>query len=40
MLAEEPLSIKDTLSRLRRERGLTQEELAKKLFVTRQAVSR
>lgn len=40
MLAEEPLSIKDALSRLRRERGLTQEELAKKLFVTRQAVSR
>ena len=31
---------KDELSRLRRERGLTQEDLAQKLFITRQAVSR
>ena len=34
------MAIKDVLSRLRRERGLTQEELAKRLFITRQAVSR
>lgn len=34
------MPIKDVLSQLRRERGLTQEELAGKLFVTRQAVSR
>ena len=34
------MAIKDVLSRLRRERGLTQESLAKKLFITRQAVSR
>lgn len=34
------MAIKDVLSRLRRERGLTQEDLAKKLFITRQAVSR
>lgn len=34
------MTIKDTLSRLRSERGMTQEELAAKLFVTRQAVSR
>ena len=34
------MTIKDTLPRLRRERGLTQQELAEKLFVTRQAVSR
>ena len=32
--------LKDRLSRLRRERGLTQEELARRLFITRQAVSR
>lgn len=34
------MAIKDVLLRLRRERGLTQEDLAKKLFITRQAVSR
>ena len=34
------MTIKDTLSRMRRDRGLTQDELAAKLFVTRQAVSR
>lgn len=34
------MAIKDVLSHLRRERGLTQEDLAKKLFITRQAVSR
>lgn len=33
------MAIKDVLPRLRRERGLTQEDLAKKLFITRQAVS-
>ena len=32
------MAIKDMLPRLRRERGLTQEELAKRLFITRQAV--
>ena len=31
---------KDALPRLRRERGLTQEELARKLYITRQAISR
>lgn len=34
------MAIKDVLLRLRCERGLTQEDLAKKLFITRQAVSR
>lgn len=34
------MAIKDVLPRLRRERGLTQEDLAKKLFIIRQAVSR
>ena len=34
------LMLKDALSRLRRERGLTQEELARRLYITRQAVSR
>ena len=34
------MAIKDVLPRLRRERGLTQEELAKRLFITRQAVGR
>lgn len=34
------MAIKDVLPCLRRERGLTQEDLAKKLFITRQAVSR
>ena len=32
--------MKSTLARLRRERGLTQEELARRLYITRQAVSR
>ena len=32
--------LKDVFSTLRRERGLTQEQLAKRLFITRQAVSR
>lgn len=34
------MAIKDVLPRLRRERWLTQEELAKRLFITRQAVGR
>ena len=34
------MAIKDVLPRLRRERGLTQEELAKRLYITSQAVSR
>lgn len=34
------IMLKDALSRLRRERGLTQEELARRLYITRQAVSR
>ena len=34
------MAIKDVLPQLRRDRNLTQEELAKKLYVTRQAVSR
>ena len=34
------MTIKDTLPRLRQERGLTQQQLAEKLYVTRQAVSR
>ena len=34
------MAIKDVLPRLRRESGLTQEELARRLYITRQAVSR
>lgn len=34
------MAIKDKLASLRRERGLTQEDLARKVYVTRQAVSR
>lgn len=34
------MAIKDTLPCLRAQRGLTQQQLAQKLFVTRQAVSR
>ena len=34
------IMLKDALVRLRRERGLTQEELARRLYITRQAVSR
>ena len=34
------MAIKDVLPKYRKERGLTQEELAAKLYVTRQAVSR
>lgn len=32
--------LKDALAKARRERGLTQEELAARLYITRQAVSR
>ncbi len=34
------MTVKDVLPRLRQKKGMTQEELAKKLYVTRQAVSR
>ena len=34
------MALKDILPELRRERGLTQEQLAKRLYITRQAVSR
>ena len=34
------MAIKDVLPQIRKDRGLTQEELAAKLYVTRQAVSR
>ena len=34
------IMLKDSLARLRRERGLAQEELARRLYITRQAVSR
>ena len=34
------MQTKDIIVQLRMKKGLTQEELAKKLFVTRQAVSR
>lgn len=34
------MAIRDILPQLRRERGLTQEDLARKLYITRQAVSR
>ena len=34
------MAVKDVLPQIRKERGITQEELARKVFVTRQAVSR
>ena len=34
------MAISDVLVRIRKEQGLTQDDLARKLFVTRQAVSR
>lgn len=34
------MAIKDTLAQARKDKGMTQEELAQKVFVTRQAVSR
>ena len=34
------MAVKDVLPQLRQEKGMTQQELAKKLYVTRQAVSR
>lgn len=34
------MSVGDVLVRIRKEQGLTQDDLARKLFVTRQAVSR
>lgn len=34
------MAVKDILPLLRKERGITQEDLAKKLFITRQAISR
>lgn len=34
------MSIKDTIAAIRKETGITQEEMARRLYVTRQAVSR
>lgn len=34
------MAIKDSVSKIRKEAGLTQEEMARRLYVTRQAVSR
>lgn len=34
------MSIKDTIAAIRKEAGITQEEIARRLYVTRQAVSR
>ena len=34
------MTIKDVLPKIRKEKGLTQEELAAKVYVTRQAISR
>lgn len=34
------MAIKDALAQARKDKGMTQEELARKVFVTRQAVSR
>ncbi len=34
------MALKDILAQTRKDRGMTQEELARKIFVTRQAVSR
>ena len=34
------MPMKDTIAAIRREAGLTQEEMARRLYVTRQAVSR
>lgn len=34
------MTIKDVLPQIRKEKGITQEELARKVYVTRQAVSR
>lgn len=34
------MAIKDTLSKIRTDKGITQEQMARKLYVTRQAVSR
>ena len=34
------MTIKDVLPKLRQDKGMTQQELASKLYVTRQAVSR
>ena len=34
------MSLKDTIAAIRKEAGITQEEMARRLYVTRQAVSR
>ena len=37
---EGAMSIKDTIAAIRKEAGITQEEMARRLYVTRQAVSK
>lgn len=34
------MPMKDTIAAIRKEAGLTQEEMARRLYVTRQAISR
>lgn len=34
------MAMKDTIAQIRTEKGITQEQMAKDLYVTRQAVSR
>ena len=34
------MAIKDTITAIRKDAGITQEEMARRLYVTRQAISR